>query len=274
MCRVLAVSTSGYYRWRRKTVCRRAEMDAVLLEQIRLSHARSGGTYGSPRIHADLRALGYRIGRKRVARLMHENGLEGRYRRKRWVTTVRSPRARPAPDLVDRAFAADAPNQLWLADITHLLVNGGTVYMAVIMDAFSRRIVGWAVAVHMRTDLVIEALEMALKKRNPVSVIHHSDQGSQYTSMAYLRRLELAGIRPSMGSVGDCYDNAMCESFFATLKREFTPGTLRGLLQLRTRLFTFIEGFYNSRRRHSSINYNSPIHFEKNYYLTLETGGS
>ena len=266
MCRLLEVSTSGYYAWRRRTTSQRARADAVLLVRIREIHAASLRTYGAPRIHAELAAEGAAVGRKRVARLMHGAGLAGVSRRKGPRTTQRREGDRPAPDLVDRKFSAEAPDRLWVADITYLPTWAGFLYLAVVLDAFSRRVVGWAMATHLRTSLVLDALEMALKQRQPKDLIHHSDQGSQYTSIAFGNRCRKAGLRPSMGSVGDCYDNALCESFFATLECELIDRRRwRTQAQARTEVFAFIEGWYNPRRRHSSIDYLSPIDYERKH---------
>ena len=220
MCRVLEVSPSGYYAWRHRGPSARAQQDAQLSRQIQSIHTRSRGTYGVPRVHAELAEEETRVGRKRVARLMQGLGLQGVSRRKATRTTVRHPERRPAPDLVQRDFTARTPNHLWVADITYIPTWAGFLYLAVVLDAFSRRVVGWAMATHLRTELVLDALEMALSQRRPTEVIHHSDQGCQYTSIAFGQRCKTAGVRPSMGSVGDCYDNAMCESFFATLECE------------------------------------------------------
>jgi len=219
MCRLLGVSSSGYYAWRKRMPSRRAQADAVLLLQIRAAHAASYGTYGVPRIHAELRANGIRVGRKRIAGLMSAVGLAGVSRRKFVTTTIRGDR-RQAPDLVDRNFTAEKPDLLWVADITYVPTAAGFLYLGVVLDACSRRIVGWAMSTRLVTQLVLDALEMALATRRPNGVIHHSDQGSQYTSIAFGQRCREAGVRPSMGSVGDAYDNAMCESFFATLECE------------------------------------------------------
>ena len=264
MGRVLGVSVSGYYAWRARQPSGRATIDAGLLAQMRRIHADSGGTYGAPRIHRELRAQGQRVGRKRVARLMRQAGLRGVSRRKWRVTTRRAPHARPAPDLVQRQFVAPGPNQLWVADVTYVPTQAGTLYLAVVLDVWSRRIVGWAMETHLRTALVLAALDMAIAQRRPVGVIHHSDQGSQYTAIGFGLRCRAHGVRPSMGSVGDCYDNALCESFFATLECELldrvplpTPDAARRVL------FTWIEGWYNSRRRHSALDYEAPITFEQ-----------
>jgi putative transposase len=206
MCRLLEVSPSGYYAWRERAPSARARADAMLIERIRAVHARSRGTYGVPRIHAELAAEGHHVGRKRVARLMREAGLAGVSRRKGTCTTRRDHDARPAPDLVERRFEADGPDRLWVADITYVPTWVGFLYLAVVVDAFSRRVVGWAMANHLRTELVLAALNMAIWRRRPAGVIHHSDQGSQYTSIAFGLRCKALGVRPSMGAVGDCYD--------------------------------------------------------------------
>ena len=264
MCRLLAVSASGYYAWRDRRPSARAEVDTALLARIKAIHKLSRGTYGVPRIHAELAAEGISVGRKRIARLMRAAGLKGVSRRK-WVrTTKRAEDARPAPDLVARDFQAAAPDRLWVADITYITTWAGFLYLAVVLDVFSRRVVGWAMATHLRTRLVLDALDMALVQRRPAGVIHHSDQGSQYTSIAFGQRCAKAGVKPSMGSVGDCYDNAMCESFFATLECELLDRTrFRSQAEARSAIFEFIEGWYNPRRRHSSIGYLSPVNYER-----------
>ena len=208
---------------------------------------------------------GISVGRKRVARLMRAAGLAGISRRKGVRTTQRDGKARPAPDLVERNFTADAPDRLWVADVTYIATWAGFLYLAVVLDAFSRRIVGWAMANHLRTSLVLDALDMALGQRRPSKVVHHSDQGSQYTSIAFGTRCRQAGVRPSMGSVGDCYDNAMCESFFATLECELLDRhRFRSQAEARMAVFEFIEGWYNPRRRHSALGYLSPVDYERN----------
>ena len=219
MCKLLGVSSSGYYAWVKRRPSRRSETDAALITEIRAAHGASHGTYGAPRVHAELAAKGTYIGRKRVARLMMQVGLAGVSRRKFVVTTVKGD-SRQAPDLVERNFAAEAPDRLWVADITYIPTWAGFLYLAVVLDAYSRRIVGWSMATTLATQLVLDALNMALLTRRPTGVIHHSDQGSQYTSIEFGHRCRDAGVRPSMGSVGDAYDNAMCESFFATLECE------------------------------------------------------
>jgi putative transposase len=269
MCRVLGVSPSGFYAWRQRPPSARARRDAELSQRIWRIHERSRGTYGVPRVHAELAAHGIRIGRKRVARLMNAGGLYGASRRK-WVTTTqRDHDARPAPDLVERNFAAPGPNRLWVADITYVPTWTGFLYLAVVRDAFSRRIVGWAMETHLRTELVLAALNMALGQRKPAAVIHHSDQGTQYTSIAFGMRCRQAGVRPSMGSIGDCFDNAMCESFFATLECELLERRrFKTHLEARLAIFDFIEGWYNPHRRHSALGYQSPIDYEATHAHT------
>ena len=264
LCRVLEVSPSGYYAWRRRGRSLRASDDAKLIAEIRAIHTDSRGTYGAPRIRAELAVRGRYVGRTRVARLMRRAGLRGVSRRKWVTTTVRNRAHRPAPDLVQRAFTATKPNQLWVADITYIPTWSGFLYLAVVLDAWSRRIVGWAMETHLRTALVLAALEMAVRQRQPRDVIHHSDQGCQYTALAFGQRCRAAGVRPSMGSVGDCYDNALCESFFATLECELLDRvSLRTPAEARLAVFDFIEGWYNTQRRHSSLAYESPMNFEQ-----------
>jgi putative transposase len=267
MCRLLGVSASGYYAWQSRAPCARDESDAALLERIRAIHRASRSTYGAPRIHAELAEQGQAVGRKRIARLMRNAGLAGVSRRKSPRTTLRDARARPAPDLVERDFTAEAPDRLWVADITYIPTWAGFLYLAVVLDAFSRRVIGWSMANHLRARLVLDALDMALCQRQPEGVIHHSDQGSQYTSIAFGQRCRRHAVRPSMGSVGDCYDNAMAESFFATLECELIDRvTMRNAREAAQELFSFIEGWYNPHRRHSSIDYLSPAEYERRYH--------
>ena len=264
MCDLLGVSASGYYAWSRRPRSKRAQSDEELLVLIRAVHERSRGTYGAPRIHAELVASGTRVGHNRVARLMHAAGLQGASRRRWALTTVRDSKARPAPDLVERNFVAEGRDRLWVADITYIPTWAGFLYLAVVVDAWSRRVVGWSMASHLRTELVLEALNMALEQRRPEGVIHHSDQGTQYTSIAFGLRCRKSGVRPSMGSVGDCFDNAMCESFFATLECELLDRRrFKNHEEARRAIFEFLEGWYNLHRRHSSLGYLSPAEFEK-----------
>ncbi len=264
MCRLLGVSASGYYAWQQRPPSARAQADAALTESIRAIHERSRETYGMPRIHAELTAEGQLVGRKRVARLMRAADLEGISRRRRGRTTRRDRDARPAPDLVERNFSAGGPDELWVADITYVPTWAGFLYLAVVLDAFSRRVVGWSMANHLRTELVLEALNMAVWQRRPEAVIHHSDQGCQYTSIAFGLRCREAGVRPSMGSVGDAYDNALCESFFATLECELLDRRrFRTQAEAKMAVFDFIEGFYNPHRRHSALGHESPVNYER-----------
>jgi putative transposase len=266
VCRTLGVSPSGFYAWRKRPLSPRARTDVELSAEIQAIHRESRGTYGAPRIHAELAARGVRLGRKRVARLMRHAGLQGVSRRKQFHTTVRDDTARPAPDLVDRQFQAAGPNRLWVADITYVPTGSGFLYLAVVLDAWSRRVVGWAMEAHLRTELVLAALDMAVDQRRPRDVIHHSDQGCQYTAIAFGTRCREACVRPSMGSVGDAYDNAMCESFFATLECELLDRhRFRTHADARLAIFDFIEGWYNPRRRHSALGYLAPAIFERRH---------
>ncbi len=219
-CRVLGVSTSGYYAWLKRLPSRGVRANARLLERIRTIHENSRQTYGSPRVHAELVAQGKCVSRKRVARLMREGGIRGVSRRRWTCTTRRDSEAPPAPDRVERDFSVSGADRLWVADFTYVPTWRGFLYLAVVLDAWSRRVVGWSMATHSRTELVLEALNMALWRRRPEAVIHLSDQGRLYCSVAFGSRCREAGVRLSMGSVGDCYDNALCESFFATLECE------------------------------------------------------
>ena len=267
MCRVLEVSRSGYYAWLKREPSARAQANAALLKAIEEIHDESDKTYGAPRVHAELEERGPQAGRNRVARVMREAGLKGVSPRKWAHTTVRDEKARPAPDLVDRHFVATGPDQLWVADITYVPTWAGFLYLAIVLDVWSRRIVGWAMATHLRTELVLDALDMAVARRRPRGVIHHSDQGCQYTSLAFGRRCELMGVQPSMGSVGDAYDNAMAESFFGTLECELLDRySFRTPAEARQAVFSYIEGWYNPRRRHSSLGYLSPAKFEAKYW--------
>ena len=266
MSRVLEVSRSGYYAWAERGPSQRAVQDVALTAGVQRIHEYSRGTYGAPRIHAELASEGTHIGRKRVARLMREKALRGVSRRKWTTTTVRDRAAVLAPDLVKRDFRAQGPNRLWVADITYVPTWAGFLYVAVVLDAWSRRVVGWAFALHLRAELVVAALEMAIRQRQPWAVVHHSDHGSQYTSIAFGNRCREAGVQPSMGSVGDAYDNAMCESFFATLECELIDRTrMRTREEAEQAVFEFIEGWYNPHRRHSSLNYECPIGYEEKH---------
>jgi len=264
LCRSVALSPSGYYAWCRRGPSARAVANARLLARIRAIHQASREAYGAPMIHAELVETGDAVNHKRVARLMRAHGIVGVTRRKSQWTTRRDPGASPAPDLVERAFRAERPDQLWVADITYVPTWTGFLYLALVLDVCSRRIVGWAMATHLQTDLVLDALNMAIGQRQPAAVIHHSDQGCQYTSVAFGRRCREVGVRPSMGSVGDCYDNAMAESFFATLECEVLDRRrFHTQAEARVALFDWIEGWYNPRRRHSSLGRISPLSYER-----------
>lgn len=264
LCRMLEVSPSGFYAWCKRPPSARRQADMMLGDRIEALYRQSRSTYGRPRLHADLRDEGIAISGKRLARLMRERHIHGVSRRKGTITTIRDRDARPAPDLVDRKFRADRPDQLWVADITYIPTWAGFLYLAVVLDVYSRRIVGWAMANHLRTELVLEALDMAIFRRRPNDVIHHSDQGCQYTSIAFGKRCEKEGIRPSMGSVGDCYDNAMCESFNATLECELLANhKFKNQREAALEVFDFIEGWYNPHRRHSALGYLSPNNYER-----------
>jgi putative transposase len=266
MCRVFGVSRTGFHNWQRRAPSDRALSDAWLTEQIRQIHAASRGVYGAPRIHAELRLEhGIRVGRKRVARLMKAAGIAGVRPRKRFRTTIRIPGITPATDLVERKFRPDRPNVLWVADIPYLRTGEGWLYLAAVQDAYSRLIVGWSMATHIRSSLVVDALGMALARRRPdPGVIHHSDQGGQYVSLAFGKAAGDAGIAVSMGSRGDAYDNAVAETFFATLKKELVNRRAwPSRLELQSAVFEYIEAFYNRQRRHSTLNMLSPANYEQ-----------
>ena len=272
MCRLLKVSKSGFYAWDDRPLSARAREDMRLSALIHGIHRRSKGVYGAPPIHAELADdHGIYVGCKRVARLMRAAGLYGAQPQRFVRTTVTDPAAEHALDLVDRQFAAVGPDRLWVADITYIPTWSGFLYLAVVLDVWSRRIVGWAMETHLRTELVMSALNMALWQRRPRDVIHHSDRGCQYTSYAFGKRCREMGVMPSMGSVGDAYDNAMAESFFATLERELlNRRRFRTQTEARLAVFEWIEGWYNPHRRHSSLGYLSPVNYERRL-LTRET---
>jgi putative transposase len=267
MCRVLGVSKSGFYDWLVRPKSQREIDNEVLTVHIRQIHERSRCTYGSPRLHAQLGHEGVRVGKNRVARLMRCAGIQGVHRRKRGRTAIPAVDVAPHPDLVERNFTVDRPDQLWVSDITYVRTWAGWLYVAITLDVFSRRVVGWAMGDSLRTELVLEALDMALWERQPgAGLIHHSDRGSQYTSFAFGRRCQEAGIAPSMGSKGDAYDNSMAERFFATLETELLwQHVFRNRNEARLAIFDFVEAFYNRERLHSSIGQLSPVEFERRF---------
>lgn len=270
MCRLLTVSRATFYAWRAREVSEREKRNIELTEHIRVIHAESGRSYGAPRVHRALRTECQARGepapsRKRVAGLMSKAEIAGitRRRAKRPKTTQQDHRAKAAPDLVERDFTASAPNQLWVADITYVPTLSGFLFLAIIMDVFSRRIVGWSMATHLRTELVLDALNMAVKNRRPHRVIHHSDKGCQCSATAFSRRCSQTGVVPSTGTAGDCFDNAMAESFFASLECELLiPSSFRNPAEAALAVFQYIEGWYNTRRLHSALDYRSLVDFE------------
>lgn len=272
MCRVLDVSASGFYAWRQRVPSQRSVANAVMTGRIRQIHLDSYGSYGMPRVRAELIEQGVCISRQRVARLMRLANIRGISRRRGFtVTTRRDKRQAPASDLVKRHFQASGPNQLWVADMTYVPTWTGFLYLAVVIDVWSRRVVGWSMGERMTADLVLSALNMALAQRKPKDVIHHSDQGSQYTSLAFGERCRQMGVRPSMGTVGDAYDNAMAESFFASLEAELIERhSFESKAQARMAVFAWIEGWYNTRRRHSGLGYLSPMNFERSQLSSFD----
>jgi putative transposase len=274
LCEVLEVSRSGFHAWQKRPPSRRARQDAGLFGLIEPIHRESRRTYGSPRVHAELRLdHEVRVGRKRVERLMRQAGLSGMIRRRRGKTTISAPGIRTAPDLVSRDFNPAGPNRLWCADITYVRTWEGWLYLASVMDCYSRRIVGWALADHLRAELVDEALAVAIARRRPNrGLVHHSDRGSQYTSLIFTRRCRAVGIDVSMGAKGSCFDNAVLESFHATIKKDLIHRrSWPTKAEARVAVFDYIEAFYNRRRRHSTLGMLSPAEFETG---TLRTDGA
>jgi len=267
MCVVLGVSPSGYYDWRRRPPSQREQAKALLLEAIRREHETSRETYGSPRIHAALQQQGWQVGRKRVARLMQTNGIVGKMsRHKRPRTTQREPGALAAPNLLAQNFTANRPDEVWLADITYIDTAEGWLYLALVMDLYSRTIVGWSMADHMAAELVEHALLMALGRRlSTDDLLHHSDQGSQYTSNLVQALLAARDIQVSMSGLGNCYDNAPMESFIGTLKAECVTYRFASHAEARRVIFEYIEVWYNRQRLHSSLGYTSPAMFERQF---------
>lgn len=273
MCRCLKVSRSGFYAWLRSSPSDRAVRDAELSEQILGIHARSRGTYGSPRILEELRAQGHDVGHKRVERLMRENGVVGRFARRRPATTIRNDDDPIAENILGRKFSADAPNKAWVGDITYIRTQEGWLYLAVLIDLFSRRVVGWSMTDNLRTEGAMGALDMALgHRRVEGNTLHHSDRGCQYTSDAYQRALRRAGLTCSMSRAGNCHDNAVAESFFGTLEIELflDQPVPRTRDEARALVHDYIEIFYNRERRHSTIGYISPVEFEVRYHQAAD----
>ena len=264
MCELLAVSSSGFYAWLEREPGHREQENRCLTEQIRVLHQRSRQTYGSPRIHADLQEMGQMVSRKRVARLMRAAGIQARRKQGYKVTTKRNEAHEVAPNLLAQDFRADAANETWLADITYIDTHEGWLYLAAILDVYSRKIVGWSMSTRLQKQLVEDALKMAVGRRDmPQGLRHHSDQGSQYTSHDFLKLLTQHGIQVSMSGAGNCYDNAMMESFFATLKTECVTSCFDTRQQARQIIFEYIEVWYNRLRRHSALGYLSPEQYEQ-----------
>lgn len=272
LCQVLGVTRAGYYAWKSRPPSRRSLADGELRSLIARVFADSRETYGAPRIQAELaHEHGIRVSRKRVARLMRELAIVGVSRRRKGPrTTVRFREAPAAADLVRRDFRATGPDRLWVADITYVPTWEGYVFLACVLDAWSRKVVGWSMRDDLRTELALDALGMALTRRRPrPGLVHHSDRGSQYTSLAFGKTIETAGVLPSMGRRGDAFDNALAESFFATLETELLDRhSFRSRDEARLALFGYIEGFYNPRRRHSTLGYRSPDRFEEEMIRT------
>jgi transposase InsO family protein len=267
MCAQLEVTTSGFYAWRKRPPSARALADDALLKEIRAIHAESQQRYGSPRVHRELAAKGIHASKHRIARLMRENGLRGKRRRKFRHTTDSAHAMPVAPNTLARDFTADAPNEVWVTDITYIPTGEGWLYLAAILDLYSRRVVGWSMSKRITRQLTLDALSMALAARTPsAGLLHHSDRGSQYASADYRTALDDAGIECSMSRKGNCWDNAVAESFFATLKTELVhDANWRTRAEARSAIFHYVEVFYNRRRRHSSIGYVSPEEFELKY---------
>jgi len=266
VCRVMKVSPSAFYAWRAEPCSDRVWDDAALCNRVVDIHRMSRHSYGSPRVHAELRlGEGIRCSRKRVERLLRETGRAGIHRRRRQGCTRRDPDAQPSSDLVNRCFHPDRADRLWVMDVTEHPTGEGKVYLAVVLDAFSRRAVGWSIGDHIRAELVVDAVQMALWQRRPPAgqTIAHSDHGSQYTSWAFGRRLRAGGLLASMGSIGDCFDNAMAESFFGTIQLElFDTRHWATRQQLASAIFEWIEAWYNPTRRHSALGWLSPATYE------------
>jgi putative transposase len=264
LCRVLGLSRSGYHKWLKAKPSRRQRENTRLVAEIRGIHRTSRSRYGSPRVHAELADRGRRVGKKRVARIMRENGLKARPRRRFRLTTDSAHTLPVAPNLLERNFTASAPNQVWVGDITYIWTLEGWMYLAVLIDLHSRAVVGWALSTRMTRQLVLDALRMAVARRHPPrGLVHHTDRGSQYASAEYRAELDAHGIVCSMSRKGNCWDNAVAESFFASLKKELVHDTVFFSRDIaRAHVFEYLEVFYNRQRRHSALNYTTPAHFE------------
>lgn len=271
MCSALRVSRSGFYAWRRRQPSKRAREDARLAAEIRTVHQQARGTYGSPRVHFELQQRAFQVGRHRVARLMREQGLTARFKRRFRRTTDSKHNDPIAANRLNRQFDVEGPDRVWATDITYLWTDQGWLYLAVVLDLYSRRVVGWSMAEHLRSELVLGALEMALGQRAPRDgLLHHSDRGCQYASSAYREALSQADIVCSMSRKGDCWDNAVVESFFGTLKSELVHRRrFATRLAARTAVFEYIEVFYNRQRRHSYLGYLSPAEYEQRFEQRL-----
>lgn len=265
MCRVLEVSRSGYYRWKKQVISKRQQDNEYMLMQISESHRQSHGTYGSPRIYRDIRAEGIVCGKNRVARLMRIHGIKAKAKKKYKATTNSRHNLPIAPNLICRNFVSDMPNKVWVSDITYIWTQEGWVYLAVILDIFSRMIVGWNISARLTDELVIESLQQAQRKRNSgAGLIFHSDRGVQYASKSFRSVLMAYGFKQSMSRKGDCWDNAVAESFFHTLKTELVYGKVfMTREEARREIFEYIEMFYNQVRRHSVLGYCAPGVYEQ-----------
>jgi transposase InsO family protein len=269
LCATLDVSRAGYYAWRTRPLSERAANDTTLVAEIREIHAEHERRCGSPRVHKELLARGHKVGRRRVARLMHEHEIFARRRRRFRVTTESKHTMPVAPNLLAREFQTDAPNKVWVTDITYVWTREGWLYLAAILDLYSRAVVGWAMSESLSRELALRALDMAVRNRRPLpGLVHHSDRGSQYASGDYQDALKAHGMTCSMSRKGDCWDNAVAESFFATLKTELVhERNFMTRAEARSAIFDFIERYYNRRRRHSSLGYVSPVEYEIRNYV-------
>jgi putative transposase len=273
MCTVLEVSENGYYNWLKRGKSQRKRDDEQLVSRIEDAYQENRGVYGSPRIHAELKAQGIKCGRKRIARLMHEQNISARRKRRQAKKTDSNHNSPIAPNLLERNFEASAPNQKWMTDMTFIATGEGWLYLAGVIDGYSRRLIGWAMGQEHNAELVKQALHMALVQRQPgAGLLHHSDRGSEYASQSYQELLHQYNIQISMSKKGDCYDNAMIESFWGTLKEEcFGLEIFPTIKEAKTAIFEYIEVFYNRKRRHSSLGYLSPLDYEKQGMIVEST---